>query len=95
MAPLAKQLYQHQLGMGDAKRTMAEYKRLFRERLDTIHSADLKSLAPFKIKGIDALFLGHNFVPKGVTVGNCHFMDSYRGEPGEEMTLVCLNELQH
>ncbi|WP_323844357.1 metallophosphoesterase [Microbulbifer magnicolonia] len=89
---LASQLYRRLLGLGDAKRTPAEYRRLFLERLDTIAQAEPKALAPFRIDGIDALYLGHNFVPRPVAVGNCHFLDTYRGEEGERLALVCLSE---
>nr|WP_081475656.1 metallophosphoesterase [Microbulbifer agarilyticus] len=89
---LARQLYRCLLGLGDAKRTLVEYKRLFLERLDTIDLAKPETLAPFQISGIEALYLGHNFVPKPVAVGNCHFLDTYRGAQGERLALVCVNE---
>jgi len=89
---LASRLYRRVLEMGEAKRTLAEYKRLFLERLDTLDQAEPKALASFQIDGIDALYLGHNFVPTPVTVGNCHFLDTYRGEEGEQLALVCVNE---
>ncbi|MBB3060065.1 metallophosphoesterase [Microbulbifer rhizosphaerae] len=89
---LASQLYRRLLGLGDAKRTLAEYKRLFLERMSTITHAKPDALAPFRIEGIEALYLGHNFVPKPVVVGNCHFLDTYRGEEGERLALMCVSE---
>ncbi|MBN8431570.1 metallophosphoesterase [Microbulbifer salipaludis] len=89
---LASQLYRHLLGLGNAKRTLAEYKRLFLEHLDTIDHAQPEALAPFQISGIDALYLGHNFVPRPVSVGNCYFLDTYRGEGGEQLALICVSE---
>jgi hypothetical protein len=89
---LASQLYRHLLGLGETKRTLAEYKRLFLERLDTIAQAEPEALTPFRIEGIEALYLGHNFVPRPTAVGNCHFLDTYRGEEGERLALVCVSK---
>ena len=90
---LASQLYRHLLGMGDVKRTLTEYKRLFLERLDTVDQSRPEALTPFLVDGIDAVYLGHNFVPRPITVGNCHFMDTFRGEAGERLALVCVSNL--
>ncbi|WP_250458416.1 metallophosphoesterase [Microbulbifer litoralis] len=48
-------------------------------------------LAPFWITGIDAVCMGHTYVPTAIRVGKCHFLDSYRGEPGEALSLLCIN----
>ncbi|MFA0812782.1 metallophosphoesterase [Microbulbifer epialgicus] len=89
---LAQKLYGDVLAMGRKKRTLTEYKSLFLERLHAIGTACSESLKPFNIVGIDALYLGHNFVPKSVVLGKCHFLDSYRGGIGERLSLVCVNE---
>ena len=49
-------------------------------------------LQPFQISGIDGVYMGHTYVPTAVKVGKCHFLDSYRGDPGEQLGLVLLNE---
>ena len=48
-------------------------------------------LQPFMISGIDAVYMGHTYVPTALRAGKCHFLDSYRGEPGEQLGLVLLN----
>lgn len=88
---LARLLYRRVLNIGDSKHTIAEYKRLFFEHTNTLDSADNETFRDFTIDGIDALYLGHNFVPKKVSVGHCHFLDTFRGERGEELTIVCVN----
>ncbi|WP_250460308.1 metallophosphoesterase [Microbulbifer litoralis] len=89
---LAVHLYQRILALGDAKRTLAEYKKLFTERQDRIAKAPGKLLAPYQINGIDDVYLGHNFVPTAIQVGNCHFLDTFRGHPGEALSILCVNE---
>lgn len=89
---LARQLYRHVLGLGEVKRTPDEYKQLFLERIDTIPQAQPSTLTPFLIDGIDALYLGHNYVPRPIDVGNCHFLDTYRGEEDERLALICVNQ---
>lgn len=88
---LAKKLYCDLLEMGIKKRKISEYKSIFMERLSLIGDSSFENLAPFNIDGIDALYLGHNFVPRAITVGNCHFLDSYRGNKDERLSLVCVN----
>ncbi|WP_288131585.1 metallophosphoesterase [Microbulbifer sp.] len=89
---LARQLYRRVLGLGDEKRTPSEYKRLFLEGMDSIPQADPSALAPFRIDGLDTLYLGHNYVPRPIAVGNCHFLDTYRGEEDERLALICVNQ---
>ena len=89
---LAKILYRRVPSMGETTRTVAEYKRLSLERLSTLDMAQAETLILFKIDGIDAFYLGHNFVPRQITIENCHFLDTYRGEKGEQLSLVCVNQ---
>ncbi|MFI2812532.1 MULTISPECIES: metallophosphoesterase [Microbulbifer] len=48
-------------------------------------------LAPFRVSGIDAVYMGHSFVPVPIQVGDCHFLDTYRGEPGQALGIVCIS----
>jgi len=52
--------------------------------------ASPERLQPFQISGIDAVYMGHTYVPTPVRVGKCHFLDTYREEPGESLSIVCL-----
>ncbi|KUJ84186.1 hypothetical protein AWR36_000255 [Microbulbifer flavimaris] len=51
-------------------------------------------LAPFEIEQIDGVYMGHTYVPVPIQVGRCHFLDTYRGEPGEALSIVCINAPQ-
>lgn len=53
--------------------------------------ASPEQLEPFQIAGIDCVYMGHTYVPTAIRVGKCHFLDSYREEPGEALSLVCIN----
>lgn len=48
-------------------------------------------LQPFLISDIDAVCMGHTYVPTPLRAGKCHFLDSYRGDPGEQLGLVPIN----
>lgn len=50
-----------------------------------------RQLAPFEIEGISGVYMGHTYVPMPIQVGRCHFLDTYRGEPGEALGILCLN----
>ncbi|WP_193161262.1 metallophosphoesterase [Microbulbifer hainanensis] len=50
-----------------------------------------QALGLFKASGIDAIYLGHTYVPAVTRAGDCYFLDTYRAEPGEQLGLLCLN----
>lgn len=50
-----------------------------------------EQLEPFRISAIDHVYMGHTYVPAPIRVEKCHFLDTYRAEPGETLGLVCIN----
>ncbi|SDJ62950.1 metallophosphoesterase [Microbulbifer yueqingensis] len=60
--------------------------------VEWVATAPQAQLQPFRVSGIDSVYMGHSFVPIPVQVGDCHFLDSYRGEPGQMLGLVCISE---
>ncbi|WP_323844992.1 metallophosphoesterase [Microbulbifer magnicolonia] len=50
-----------------------------------------EQLRPFQVSGIDAVYMGHTYVPTATQVGRCHFLDTYREEPGEVLSIICIN----
>ncbi|MFV8781505.1 metallophosphoesterase [Microbulbifer sp. SA54] len=89
---LIRQLYRDIVGLQIGKRDIADLKRVFLEREARMERLGQHSLSPFQVGGIDAVFMGHSYVPFATNVGNCHFLDIYRGEPGEKLGILCLNE---
>lgn len=88
---LIRQLYRGIAGLGAGKRDITEYKRLFLDRADRIEVLGEQPASPFKIPGISAVFMGHSYVPFAIEVGNCHFLDVYRGEPDDKLGIACIN----
>ncbi|WOX04719.1 metallophosphoesterase [Microbulbifer pacificus] len=89
---LVTHLYQDVLEFGDKKRTFAGYKLTFLDRISKLRSVGRLQVCPFEIEGIDSVCMGHSYVPMATNVGNCYFLDSYRGEPGEELSVLCVNQ---
>lgn len=50
-----------------------------------------EQLRPFQISAIDAVYMGHTFVPVPIQVGKCHFLDTYREAQGERLGIVCVS----
>ncbi|SDZ91539.1 metallophosphoesterase [Microbulbifer marinus] len=56
-----------------------------------IAEAAAETLKPFEVSDIDAVYMGHTFVPNAIQVGKCHFLDSYREAQGERLSIVCVS----
>ena len=46
----------------------------------------------FQASGIDAICMGHTYVPAVTRAGDCYFLDTYRAEAGDQLGLVCLSD---
>ncbi|WP_428819992.1 metallophosphoesterase [Microbulbifer sp. MCCC 1A16149] len=90
---LVKHLYHDVLDLGPRKRTRFEYMRMFLDRIDRVESVSRDIIQPFNIEGIDAVFIGHSYVPVATKVGNCQFLDTYRGDTCEVLSLICINSI--
>ncbi len=88
---LASRLYLEVLGLGTKKRTLSEYKRDFLNRIDCLENVDSSLVDTFNISGIDSVYMGHTYVPIPTAIGDCYFLDSYRGEASEELGIRCIN----
>ncbi|HEY8570274.1 metallophosphoesterase [Microbulbifer sp.] len=88
---LITRLYREVLEFENNKRTLAVYKSTFLDRISKRKCAEPWLVRPFEIEGIDSVCMGHSYVPVATKVGNCHFLDTYRGEPGEELSILCIN----
>ncbi|WP_444902925.1 metallophosphoesterase [Microbulbifer sp. CnH-101-E] len=88
---LAKHLYQDVLELGHKKRTMSQYKSAFLDRIGKLQNVEPPLVRPFEIKGIDRVYMGHSYVPAPTNVGNCYFLDTYRGDAGEKLTIQHIN----
>nr|WP_255771539.1 metallophosphoesterase [Microbulbifer guangxiensis] len=51
----------------------------------------VSQLAPFDIEGVAGVCMGHTYVPVPIRAGRCHFLDTYRGDPGEALGIICIN----
>ncbi|SHE92888.1 Calcineurin-like phosphoesterase [Microbulbifer donghaiensis] len=87
---LVLRLYSEILEPRRSIRKLADYIRAPRYQ-DRIARASAETLRPFQIDGIDAVYMGHTFVPTAMQVGNCHFLDSYREAQGEQLSIVCVS----
>lgn len=88
---LITRLYRELTGPGEGKRAVPEEKSAFLEGLAQVSRSKDKRFSAFSIAGIDAVFMGHSYVPVPTTVGNCHFLDTFRGEAGAQLGLVCIS----
>ncbi|WP_444902548.1 metallophosphoesterase [Microbulbifer sp. SSSA007] len=88
---LATRLYQEVLELGTNKRTVSQYKIDFLRQLRKLENIDSKLIRPFEITGIDYVYMGHSYVPILTTVGNCYFLDTYRGYAGDKLSIHCIN----
>ena len=88
---LIRRLYRDVIGLGREKMTKARYESEFQHWGEKVSDVDAEQRRPFQISGIDAVYLGHSYVPVTTHIGDCHFLDTFRGEEGEELGLVCIN----
>ncbi|MFD1216062.1 metallophosphoesterase [Microbulbifer celer] len=96
---LITRLYRELVGPGEGKRAVPEDKQAFLEglgRFGALPEGHIEAgadgrFSAFSIAGINSVFMGHSYVPVPTTVGNCHFVDTYRGEPDEQLGVVCIN----
>ncbi|QIL89988.1 hypothetical protein GNX18_09645 [Microbulbifer sp. SH-1] len=88
---LVTRLYQKVLGLGSGNRTVSEDKRAFEDRKSRLLAPEPALVRPFQVRGIDAVYMGHTFVPTVVNLGNCYFLDSYRGGADEELSIQCIS----
>ncbi|WP_299591717.1 metallophosphoesterase [uncultured Microbulbifer sp.] len=88
---LITRLYQELIGPGESKRAVPEHKQAFLEGLGRLSRIPAERFSPFSVAGIDGVYMGHSYVPSPTTVGNCHFLDTFRGEPGDVLGLVCVS----
>ena len=88
---LVLRLYSDILSSDANQRAIAEFMVSRRDGMEWIAEAAPQQLSPFQISGIDAVYMGHTYVPTPIQVGKCHFLDTYRGEPGEKLGIVCIN----
>lgn len=88
---LVTRLYQQVLGLGSGNRTVSGDKQAFEGRKSRLLAPEPALVRPFQIQGIDTVYMGHTFVPTAVNLGNCYFLDSYRGGAGEELSIQCIS----
>jgi len=88
---LIRRLYRDVLGLDRDKMTDVQYEDAFRQWAVKVAGADSKQCRPFHISGIDTVYLGHSYVPVATSIGDCRFLDSFRGKAGEELSVVCIN----
>lgn len=88
---LVTRLYQQVLGLGSCDRTVSDDKQAFQDRKSRLLAPEQALIRPFQIEGIDAVYMGHTFVPTAVNLGNCYFLDSYRGGVDEELSIQCIS----
>jgi len=88
---LIRRLYRDVLGLDRGKMTDAQYEDAFRQWTTKLAGADSEQCRAFQISGIDSVYLGHSYVPVATSIGDCRFLDSFRGETGEELSLICIS----
>ncbi|WP_406828194.1 metallophosphoesterase [Microbulbifer sp. ARAS458-1] len=87
---LIQRLYKDVLGLERGKITDAEYGNAFQKWTAKIANADSRQRSSFQISGIGSVYLGHSYVPVATHIGDCHFLDSFRGDTGEELSVICI-----
>jgi len=86
---LVRRLYRDVIDIGRGKMSKARYEQEFQHWAEKISNADAEQRRPFQVSGIGSVYLGHSYVPVATQIGNCHFLDTFRGEMGEELCVVC------
>ncbi|MCQ3828456.1 metallophosphoesterase [Microbulbifer elongatus] len=89
---LIQRLYKNVLGLDRSKITDAEYEDAFRQWATKLADIDSEQSRPFHISGIGSVYLGHSYVPVETPIGNCHFLDTFRGEQSETLSLSCASK---
>lgn len=88
---LVLRLYSDVLASEEIQQEVAEHRLSRQPGEEWIARPDPERLQPFQISGIDAVYMGHTYVPTAIRVGRCHFLDTYREEPGEALSILCVN----
>ncbi|WGL17895.1 metallophosphoesterase [Microbulbifer bruguierae] len=88
---LVTHLYRNVLVEGERVGSQPEYRQALADSVTYAEATAADQLRPFSIDGIDRVYMGHTYVPEVTAVGDCHFLDTFRGERGESLSIVCLN----
>ncbi|WP_231758211.1 metallophosphoesterase [Microbulbifer elongatus] len=90
---LIQHLYKEVLGLDRSKITDAQYEDAFQQWATKLVDIDSEQSRPFHISGIGSVYLGHSYVPVATQIGNCHFLDTFRGEEDEALSAVNINSI--
>ena len=88
---LIRHLYREIIGLEDGKTTKAECAHKFQQWESKVAGTSAQQRRPFHVTGVGSVYLGHSYVPVATHIGNCHFLDAFRGETGEELGLTCIS----
>ncbi len=88
---LVLRLYSDILASEENQQKVADHMLSGQPGEEWIARAPAERMQPFQISGIDAVYMGHTYVPTAIQVGRCHFLDTYREEPGEALSIICVN----
>ncbi|MFC6632435.1 metallophosphoesterase [Microbulbifer taiwanensis] len=88
---LVSMLYSDILVSEENRQSLADHLLSRQPGEEWVARASPERLSPFHISDMDAVYMGHTYVPAAIHVGSCHFLDTYREEPGETLSIVCVN----
>lgn len=89
---LITRVYRDVVGLERITMTLTDYRRAFRDCAAQFQTISARQTSPFHVRDIDAVFMGHSYVPQATTVGNCHFLDTFRGEGDDQLSIICIND---